>query len=202
MSELPTRTPDGHINNCSLYNGEDEKDCQMCGGKCPDRESRFGFKDSQSSSPKDAVESPPKPVPVSSLPGTIGSLLASWCARYRALGRQIAPLKTEQDTLKDDIEELALAQPYKSIEGVPEEGSEKAPWRTTRAQRTTTRLDTVLVSEEATRRNIDPVDVIEIIKFATVQTKGEEYVTITDPSQERKHKSKASKSNTESDLFD
>lgn len=150
----------------------------------------------------DGESDAPKPVPVSSLPGTIASLLSSWCARYRALGAQIAPLKAEQDRLKKDIEELALAQPYKSIEGVPEEGSDKAPWRTTRSQKTTTRLDTVLVSEEATRRNIDPIDVIEIIKFATVETKGEEYVTITDPSQERKRKSKAGKSDTESDLFD
>lgn len=151
------------------------------------------------------TEAPPKPVPVSSLPGTIASLLSSWCARYRALGAQIAPLKTEQDRLKKDIEELALAQPYKSIEGVPEGGSGKAPWRTTRAQRTTTRLDTVLVSEEATRRGIDPVDVIEIIKFATVETKGEEYVTITDPSQERKkkgNKGKKDSSADESSLFD
>lgn len=192
-----TRTPEGHINNCSLYHGEEEKDCQMCGGKCPDRESRFGLKDN-------TEPEPPKPVSVSSLPGTIASLLSSWCTRYRALGAQIAPLKAEQDTLKDDIEALALAQPYKSIEGVPEEGSDKAPWRTTRAQKTTTRLDTVRVSEEAIRRNLDPIDVIEIIKFATVQTKGKEYVTITDPSQERKRKSKADKSESdiESDLFD
>lgn len=31
------RTPDGHINNCSLANSESEKDCQICGGACPDR---------------------------------------------------------------------------------------------------------------------------------------------------------------------
>jgi hypothetical protein len=32
------RAPDGHINNCSLANGEAEEDCQICGGNCPDRE--------------------------------------------------------------------------------------------------------------------------------------------------------------------
>lgn len=31
------RTPEGHINNCSLANGEPEKDCQICNGHCPDR---------------------------------------------------------------------------------------------------------------------------------------------------------------------
>lgn len=30
------RTPDGHINNCSLANGEPSDECQMCGGECPD----------------------------------------------------------------------------------------------------------------------------------------------------------------------
>lgn len=30
------RTPDGHINNCALANGEAEDDCQICGGSCPD----------------------------------------------------------------------------------------------------------------------------------------------------------------------
>ena len=33
------RTPDGHINNCSLAHGEPEKDCQICNGHCPDRRS-------------------------------------------------------------------------------------------------------------------------------------------------------------------
>jgi hypothetical protein len=32
------RTPDGHINNCSIANWEPEKDCQVCKGSCPDRE--------------------------------------------------------------------------------------------------------------------------------------------------------------------
>jgi len=31
------RTPDGHINNCSLANHDLEANCQMCDGKCPDR---------------------------------------------------------------------------------------------------------------------------------------------------------------------
>jgi hypothetical protein len=31
------RTPDGHINNCALANGDDEKNCQICNGKCPDK---------------------------------------------------------------------------------------------------------------------------------------------------------------------
>ena len=30
------RTPGGHINNCALANGELARDCQMCGGDCPD----------------------------------------------------------------------------------------------------------------------------------------------------------------------
>jgi len=32
------RTPEGHINNCSLAHGEDEATCQICNGNCPDRE--------------------------------------------------------------------------------------------------------------------------------------------------------------------
>ena len=37
VSDLP-RTPDGDINNCALANGVEEKDCQMCQERCPDRE--------------------------------------------------------------------------------------------------------------------------------------------------------------------
>jgi hypothetical protein len=32
------RTTDGTINNCALANFDDEKNCQVCGGTCPDRE--------------------------------------------------------------------------------------------------------------------------------------------------------------------
>ena len=32
------RTPDGHINNCSIANGMEEEGCRMCDGRCPDRE--------------------------------------------------------------------------------------------------------------------------------------------------------------------
>jgi len=35
---LNERTPDGHINNCAVANGDDEKDCQVCSGVCPDRD--------------------------------------------------------------------------------------------------------------------------------------------------------------------
>jgi hypothetical protein len=31
------RTPDGHINNCALANHDEERNCQMCPGACPDR---------------------------------------------------------------------------------------------------------------------------------------------------------------------
>jgi hypothetical protein len=34
------RTPDGQINNCALANSDEEKNCQVCAGQCPDR-SRF-----------------------------------------------------------------------------------------------------------------------------------------------------------------
>jgi len=36
------RNPDGRINNCALANRDEEKNCQMCGGACPDREA-FAF---------------------------------------------------------------------------------------------------------------------------------------------------------------
>lgn len=32
-----SRTPDGFINNCALANSDEEKNCQMCAGQCPDR---------------------------------------------------------------------------------------------------------------------------------------------------------------------
>lgn len=32
------RTPEGHIDNCSLANGAPEQHCQICKGDCPDRE--------------------------------------------------------------------------------------------------------------------------------------------------------------------
>ena len=35
------RTPDGFINNCALANSDEEKNCLMCRGACPDRERFF-----------------------------------------------------------------------------------------------------------------------------------------------------------------
>jgi hypothetical protein len=35
--EVVYRTPDGHIDNCSLADGEPEERCQVCKGQCPDR---------------------------------------------------------------------------------------------------------------------------------------------------------------------
>ena len=37
MIELE-RTPDGRINNCALANFDEESNCQVCHGTCPDRE--------------------------------------------------------------------------------------------------------------------------------------------------------------------
>lgn len=31
------RKPDGEINNCAIGAGYDERECQVCGGACPDR---------------------------------------------------------------------------------------------------------------------------------------------------------------------
>lgn len=39
--QLP-RTSDGFINNCALANDDHEENCQMCGGRCPDRR-RFEY---------------------------------------------------------------------------------------------------------------------------------------------------------------
>lgn len=122
------------------------------------------------------------PVPASRLEPSTAQALSTLCLEYRRLGAKIDTLKAQQEGLKTDIEELALALPHKSVEG--------QGWRTTRSQKTSTSLDTVLVSEESTRRDIDPVDVLEIIKFATVEHKGKEYIVITDPSKERKKKTK------------
>ena len=32
------RTPEGFINNCALVNGDEEHECQVCLGDCPDRQ--------------------------------------------------------------------------------------------------------------------------------------------------------------------
>lgn len=39
-----TRNPGGDINNCALANGDNEEDCQVCDGRCPDRK-KFGVHD-------------------------------------------------------------------------------------------------------------------------------------------------------------
>lgn len=132
------------------------------------------------------------PVPASSLEPSTAQALSTLCLEYRRLGAKIEALESQQKGLKTDIEELALALPHKSVEG--------QGWRTTRSQKTSTSLDTVLVSEESTRRDIDPIDVLEIIKFATVETKGKEYIVITDPTKEQKKKSKDSAS--DNSIFD
>lgn len=37
FKSLYERTPDGHINNCALANGDERKNCQVCKEQCPDR---------------------------------------------------------------------------------------------------------------------------------------------------------------------
>lgn len=41
----PERTPDGHVNNCAVFNGEKESTCQVCKGRCPDRDDAFMLMD-------------------------------------------------------------------------------------------------------------------------------------------------------------
>lgn len=36
------RTPGGYINNCAIANSDEEKNCQVCGGVCPDRDRIVG----------------------------------------------------------------------------------------------------------------------------------------------------------------
>lgn len=36
-------TPDGHINNCAIANGAPEAECQVCKGKCPERDVASDF---------------------------------------------------------------------------------------------------------------------------------------------------------------
>jgi hypothetical protein len=56
------RTPDGHINNCALANGEEEKDCQICEGACPDRTKYAGARKLTRSEPEEFGLSSPKTV--------------------------------------------------------------------------------------------------------------------------------------------
>lgn len=44
MKEKFERTPDGHVNNCALANGDSMSNCQVCAGRCPDQ-AEFGYDD-------------------------------------------------------------------------------------------------------------------------------------------------------------
>lgn len=54
------RNPDGYINNCALANSDEEKNCQMCEGRCPDRSTLFKDlpkeDDKPSEAPRDDTE--------------------------------------------------------------------------------------------------------------------------------------------------
>lgn len=69
------RTPEGRINNCALANGDEAKNCQMCGGDCPDAKA---------------------PTPIAKLEGTASRVVADVSAQL-ASALESSAKEAEQD---------------------------------------------------------------------------------------------------------
>lgn len=115
-------------------------------------------------------------LPLSSLDSTLQSTLNSLCLEYRRLGAEIDEREATRKTLKESIEDLILSLPTKRI---------SAPgWKTVKMQKITHPLQRPLLVAECQRLAIDPITVIEIIKTASPEKKGKEYVSILSPGKE------------------
>ena len=115
-------------------------------------------------------------LPLSSLDLSIQSTLNSLCLEYRRLGSEIDERVKTQKSLKESIEELVLTLPVKRIQ---------APsWKTVKSQKITHPLQQHLLVQECQRLDIDPITIIEIIKKASPEKKGKEYVSIFGPAKE------------------
>jgi hypothetical protein len=113
---------------------------------------------------------------LSALDSTLSSTLNSLCLEYRRLGSEIDEREATRKTLKESIEELVLALPTKRI---------SAPgWKTVKSQKVTYPLQRPLLVTECQRLGIDPITVIEILKAASPEKKGKEYVSILGPEKE------------------
>jgi hypothetical protein len=115
-------------------------------------------------------------LPLSSLEPSVASTLDSLCLEYRRLGSEIDSREITRKDLKEEIERLVLTLPVKRI---------FAPgWRTTKSQKITHPLDKRLLVTECNNREIDPITVLEVIKAASPEKKGKEYVSILAPGKE------------------
>lgn len=115
-------------------------------------------------------------LPLSSLDPTLQSTLDSLCLEHRRLAVEISERVETQKSLKESIEELILTLPTKRI---------SAPgWKTVKSQKITHPLQRPLLVAECNRRGIDPITVIEIIKVASPEKRGKEYVSILGPGKE------------------
>lgn len=128
-------------------------------------------------------------LPLSSLDSTLQSTLNSLCLEHRRLAVEISERVETQKSLKESIEDLILSLPTKRI---------SAPgWKTVKSQKITYPLQRPLLVAECNSRGIDPITVIEIIKAASPEKKGKEYVSILGPGKEE-----TAESTTSTNAFD
>lgn len=126
--------------------------------------------------PEDDLDS----LPLSSLESTLQSTLNSLCLEHRRVGAEIDERVKTQKSLKESIEELILTLPTKRIQ---------APgWKTVKSQKITYPLQRPLLVAECNARDIDPITVLEIIKAASPEKKGKEYVSVLGPGKDENEK--------------
>jgi hypothetical protein len=140
---------------------------------------------------KMTAEDPEDSLPLSSLDPSLASTLNSLCLEYRRLGSEIDQREITRKSLKEEIETLVLALPAKRISS--------PDWKTVKSQKITHPLQRPLLIAECNKRDIDPLTVVEIIKVASPEKKGKEYVSILAPGKEGEtHK----ESKSSSGIFD
>lgn len=124
----------------------------------------------------DQMEDENDSLTLSALDSSIQSTLNSLCLEYRRLGSEIDERESTRKSLKEEIEALILTLPTKRIQ---------APgWKTVKSQKITHPLQRPLLVQECQRLAIDPITVIEIIKVASPEKKGKEYISILAPGKE------------------
>lgn len=115
-------------------------------------------------------------IPASSLPQETSFILSSLVLEYRRLGAEIDKREVTRKSLKEEIETIVLALPTKKVLGP----SGADGWVLRRDSKKTKSINKAKLAEESTRRQINPVDVVEILAFATEEKRGKEFVVVTD----------------------
>lgn len=119
-------------------------------------------------------------ISATSLPQETSSILSSLVLEYRRLGAEIDERNVARVALKEEIEAIVLALPTKKVLGP----SGADGWALRRDARTTKSLNKAKLAEESTRRQINPVDVVEILAFATEEKRGKEFVVVIEGEKE------------------